>query len=124
LFYREEEDSAVEDWRDLKRMAKALAGVVRLTIIYHLARTPEISVTDLVKLLKVSQPLVSWHLRTLRKAKLIKTRHVGRQAYYSLNTQRFRLCLQRLEQLVDPTIMTEPLLMGLELIEADAESEE
>jgi ArsR family transcriptional regulator, arsenate/arsenite/antimonite-responsive transcriptional repressor len=123
LFYRKE-DACVEDWRDLKRMVKALAGVARLTIIYHLARTPEMTVTDLVGLLNVSQPLVSWHLRTLRRAGLIKKRNVGRQAYYSLNTQRFQLCLQHLERLVDPAIHTESLLMGLELIAADADSEE
>ncbi len=114
----------MEDWRDLKRMVKALAGVARLTIIYHLARTPEMTVTDLVELLNISQPLVSWHLRKLRRAGLIKTRRIGRQVYCSLHTQRFQFCLQRLELLIDPAILTESLLMGPELIEADTGSEE
>jgi len=33
----------MNDWRELKIMMKALADVVRLTIVYHLARQEEIT---------------------------------------------------------------------------------
>ncbi len=114
----------MEDWRELKRMMKALAGVARLTIVYHLARRQEITVTELTELLNISQPLVSWHLRTLRKAGLIETRRAGRQVYCSLNTERFQFCLQRLEGLVDPSIQTQTPPTGSDLIEADMGSED
>lgn len=114
----------MNDWRELKLMAKALAGVARLTIVYHLARQEEITVTDLTGMLSISQPLVSWHLRKLRKAGFIETRRAGRQVYCSLNQARFQECLQRLNHLVDPAILLEALPVGAKLIEADAGSEE
>lgn len=114
----------MDNWRDLKRILKALAGVARLSIVYHLAHNHEVTVTDLTARLNISQPLVSWHLRKLRRANLIQTRRVGRQVYCSLNRQRFRFCLQRLEGLIDPNVLTESLPTGAELIEADAGSEE
>jgi ArsR family transcriptional regulator len=110
----------MEDWRDLKMMTKALSGVARLTIVYHLARQPEISVTDLTAMLNISQPLVSWHLRKLRRAGLIQTRRTGRQVYCSLNHSRFQQCLERLGRLVDPSQILEVLPVGSALIEADA----
>lgn len=108
------------DWRDLKNMTKALGGVARLTIVYHLARQSEVSVTDLTGMLNISQPLVSWHLRKLRRAGLIQTRRTGRQVYCSLNIPRFQQCLQRLEKLVDPSLVLDALPVGSALIEADA----
>jgi ArsR family transcriptional regulator len=114
----------MEDWRELKRMMKALAGVARLTIVYHLARKPEITVNDLTSLLNISQPLVSWHLRQLRKAGLIKTRRAGRLVYCSLNPQRFQFCVQSLEGLIDPSVLAEKPPTGNALIEADMGSED
>jgi ArsR family transcriptional regulator len=55
---------------------------------------------------------------------LIETRRVGRQVYCSLNLQRFQQCLQRLENLVDPTMLVEAPLVGPALIEADAALED
>ncbi len=115
---------SMDNWRDLKRMIKALAGVARLTMVYHLARQEAVTVTDLADRLNISQPLVSWHLRKLRHAGLIQTRRSGRQVYCSLNLQRFQQCIERLESLIDPDMVVEPLLMGSALIEADIGSEE
>jgi ArsR family transcriptional regulator len=114
----------MNDWRELKLMVKALAGVARLTIVYHLARQGEVTVTALTEMLNLSQPLVSWHLRKLRRAGLIQTRRVGRQTYCSLNLERFQHCLQRLEGLVDPAWRVEAPPVGAALIEADAGAED
>lgn len=114
----------MNDWRELKIMMKALADVARLTIVYHLARNKDVTVTELTDMLSISQPLVSWHLRKLRRAGLIETRRVGRQVYCSLNVARFQHCVQRLEGLVDPAIWLEMPLVGPELIEADAALED
>jgi len=119
-----EAESYIDEWRELKRMIKALAGIARLTIVYHLARQPEITVTSLTDMLNISQPLVSWHLRKLRRAGLIETRRAGRQVYCSLNKARFQLCIKRLEGLVDPTILAETLPSGVTLIEAEAGTED
>lgn len=109
----------MDEWRDLKNMAKALADTARLTIIYHLVRHEEITVTALTELLGLSQPLVSWHLRKLRRADLITTRRVGRLVYCSLNKSRFELCVQYLQELIDPANSLESIPVGPALIEAE-----
>ncbi len=63
----------MNDWRELKIMVKALADVARLTIVYHLAHRDEVTVSELTGILGLSQPLVSWHLRKLRRAGIIHT---------------------------------------------------
>jgi ArsR family transcriptional regulator len=114
----------MNDWRDLKIMVKALADVARLAIVYHLARQEEITVTTLTDLLGLSQPLVSWHLRKLRRANLIRTRRVGRQVYCSLDINRFQQCLQGLEHLIDPATFMEVLPTGASLIETEVALED
>jgi len=115
----------MDEWRDLKRMTGALSGVARLTIVYHLARQKEVTVTDLTAKLRISQPLVSWHLRKLRRAGLVETRRSGRQVYCSLKIERFRQYLHRLELLIDPTTTSvHPVPIGTALIEADMGSED
>jgi ArsR family transcriptional regulator, arsenate/arsenite/antimonite-responsive transcriptional repressor len=109
----------MNDWRELKLMMKALADVARLTIVYHLAHQHEVTVTELSELLRISQPLVSWHLRRLRRAGLVETRRTGRQVYCSLNRQRFQLCLRHLEHLVDPALQVASPPVADALIDAD-----
>lgn len=107
----------MDKWRDLKNMMKALADMARLTIVYHLVQQGEITVTALAELLGLSQPLVSWHLRKLRRADLITTRRVGRLVFCSLNTSRFELCIQHLQSLIDPDNILESFPAGAALIE-------
>ena len=114
----------MDDWRELKLMVKALAGIARLTIVYHLAHQEEITVSELTDMLGLSQPLVSWHLRKLRRAGIIHTRHAGRQVYCSLDKSRYQYCLKRLETLVDPAIQLQALPVGDLLVETEAMAEE
>src|SRR5260370_39173558 len=96
-----------------------LADTVPLTIVYYLLHHEEITVTALTDLLGISQPFVSWHLRKLRRADLITPRRVGRQFYCSLNTSRFELCIQHLQELIDPANSLESIPVGPALIEAE-----
>ncbi len=109
----------MNDWRELKTVMKALADVARLTIVYHLAHQPEITVTTLTEQLGISQPLVSWHLRKLRRAGLLRTRRVGRQVYCSLDRHHFQQNLQLLERLVDPAVQQELLPTSELLLEVE-----
>jgi DNA-binding transcriptional ArsR family regulator len=71
---------------DLKAMAvvhKALADPTRLRIIQRLAQGDG-TVSDLMRHVDLSQPLVSWHLRRLRVAGLVVTRRSGRETICSL----------------------------------------
>lgn len=80
--------------KDLTRCFKALGDIARLRIVAELAANAELNVSELVDALKVSQPLISWHLRRLEKVGLVEVRREGRQAYCSLNWGRLRRYLQ------------------------------
>ncbi len=117
-------ESGMNNWRELKMMLKALADVARLTIVYHLARQEHTTVTDLTDRLNISQPLVSWHLRRLKRAGLVETHRTGRLVYCSLNRERFQQCLHALGLLVDPSIQSVSLPSGTMLLEGDLDMEE
>ena len=83
--------------RDLGHALRALSDVARLRIIQYLAgHEGEITVSDLTRALRISQPLVSWHLRKLRRAQLVLTRRVGRQVFCTLNRARLADCSKSL----------------------------
>ena len=63
---------------------KALSTASRLRILCVLAREPS-SVTTLVEATKLSQPLVSQHLKTLRGNNLVTVTRTGREALYALS---------------------------------------
>lgn len=89
----------MRELRELKVALRACADVTRLRILNLLADDDEHSVTDLVSLLRMSQPLVSWHLRILRRCDLIATRRVGRQVRYRINRKGWELFLMRLKSI-------------------------
>ena len=77
------------DNRDLRSLLRAMADLARLRMLQYLARAEETTVTTLTRELHISQPLASWHLRTLRRVGLIKTRRVGREVHCTLSVERF-----------------------------------
>jgi len=93
--------AAPDDLRELRSFHKALGDVTRLRIVRRLAQNPA-TVTDLVDLVDLSQPLVSWHLRTLRAAGLVETHRVGREVICSLRQDVFERCARRQDELISP----------------------
>jgi DNA-binding transcriptional ArsR family regulator len=73
------------DARVLCAHLRAIADLSRLQILRRLAQEQEMSVTQLALALRVSQPLLSWHLGVLRRADLVTMRREGRLAWYSIN---------------------------------------
>ena len=94
------------NYLDLKYALKAMADSARLNILHQLAGGRETNVTELVEALEMSQPLVSWHLRSLRRAGLVLTRRRGREVYCSLDLARFAACQHALNELVAPPAAT------------------
>lgn len=86
--------------RELRGYFKALSGITRLQIIKQLAGTAEVSVSELAVALRLSQPLVSWHLSGLRKAGLVKVRRDGRQVLCSLDREKLRQYQQNFAKLL------------------------
>ncbi|MEG4581880.1 metalloregulator ArsR/SmtB family transcription factor [Microcoleus sp. MON1_C5] len=66
----------------------ALSDPLRLQIL-ELLREQELCVCDLCDRLSVSQPKLSFHLKTLKEAGLVRSRQEGRWIYYSLNLTQF-----------------------------------
>jgi DNA-binding transcriptional ArsR family regulator len=71
--------------KDLSSYFRALADRKRLRVVELLAERDSMTVTQLGEELRLSQPLISWHLRILKKAGIVATRRQGRQVWCSLN---------------------------------------
>ena len=81
----------------------AFANATRLRILERLGNVGEESVNDLATHLRMSQPHISWHLRTLRLGGVIRTRRDGRQVYCSLDVDNIARFRARLDQLLGIT---------------------
>lgn len=70
--------------RELLNIFKALSDETRLKMLKIMDKG-EICVCDLVSVLNVSQPKISFHLNVLKGAGLIKARKHGKWVHYSIN---------------------------------------
>jgi ArsR family transcriptional regulator len=77
---------------------RALADRKRIRILEYLAENNEMTVSSLGEKLRLSQPLISWHLRLLRRAGVVKTRRSGRQVFCSLNKSALRRYQEQVEE--------------------------
>jgi DNA-binding transcriptional ArsR family regulator len=88
--------------KELRRLAKgfqALRSVLRLRILAALAEG-ETNVRDLERDLRVSQPLISWHLTQLRQAGFVRVKRAGREMRYSIESSAFREVVDNIQQLL------------------------
>ncbi|RJQ48154.1 MAG: ArsR family transcriptional regulator [Nitrospiraceae bacterium] len=90
----------------LLNVFKALSDETRLRIL-KIAEKGEICVCDLVSVLGMSQPKISFHLNVLKDAGLLKDRKQGKWVHYSINDsdlfKRF-LMLSVLERISDEAV--------------------
>lgn len=93
--------------QDLSAYFRALADRKRLRVVELLAERDSMTVTQLGEELRLSQPLISWHLRILKKAGIVETRRQGRQVWCSLNRAELTAYLEQSAE-----------LFGLEMIGA------
>lgn len=68
----------------LVKVFKALGEPNRLEIVLSIGKDSR-SVTEIISATGLSQTLVSFHLRTLRNAQIVKTKRNGPFIYYSLS---------------------------------------
>ncbi len=81
-------------------LAKSLADANRLRILRFLADGRQ-SVSRIVEALELSQPLVSHHLRELRRALLVEVERKGPFVYYRLSTPRILEVIDRLQRIAE-----------------------
>lgn len=75
----------------------ALSDPLRLQVV-ELLRDRELCVCELCEQLDVSQSKISFHLKTLKEAALVRSRQEGRWIYYSLNLPQFAAIEQYLAE--------------------------
>ena len=73
--------------KGLREYYLALSDGTRLRILEQLARR-ELTVTEIARGLRMSQPRVSWHMRRLVRTGLVKMQREGREVHCSLNRAR------------------------------------
>ena len=103
--------SALATSRELKAHFVGLANPTRLAIVALLAQG-EMTASDVARRLKLSQPLMSWHLRVMRKAGVIQTRRIGREVRCSLNRKAIRDYQVRFNQFIGESPTSEPVAIG------------
>ncbi len=77
----------MDDSVKLQRLFQTLSDAKRLLILRYIG-TQTRSVSEIVTETKLSQPLVSHHLKVLRDHEILKTRREGPFIYYELNDPR------------------------------------
>src|SRR5216683_6426965 len=75
--------------RELKSYYRALGDTNRLRIVQILVTEGEQPVSELARRLRISQPLMSWHLHRLRRAGIVRMERMGREVRCSFDRQKF-----------------------------------
>ena len=78
---------ALSEVRDLRLYLRTVGDTLRLLILRELSLNQEMSVTELAQALRVSQPLLSWHLGVLKRINLVRVRRDGRLVWYSFDRE-------------------------------------
>ncbi|HEX6655559.1 MAG TPA: metalloregulator ArsR/SmtB family transcription factor [Candidatus Limnocylindria bacterium] len=98
------ESGADRDLRRLRTFYKALGDETRLRIIGLLAEGGPMPVHALSAGVGLSQPLISWHLRILRLARLIDTQRQGRAVICRLRLAAFEELHEAEARLIGGTV--------------------
>jgi len=86
---------------DLSKLLKILGDSNRLGIVMSIGREAR-SVTEIIDATGLSQTLVSFHLRVLRNAGIVRTERAGPFIYYSLSRPLILDILTELSNTINP----------------------
>lgn len=75
--------------RELRYYYRALGDATRMRIVQLLATEGEQMVSEIARRVRVSQPLLTWHLHRLKRAGIVRTLRVGREVRCSFDRERF-----------------------------------
>ena len=85
--------------KELRDYYRTLSDATRLRIVEQLARR-ELTVSEIARGLRMSQPLISWHLHRLKVRGLVKMQRAGREVHCSLDLTRLRQYEREFEALI------------------------
>ena len=66
-------------------LLKCICDETRFEILELLQKNNELCVSDFVDKIKKDQPLISHHLKTLKKCGIVKSRDEGKKSMYSIS---------------------------------------
>lgn len=72
-----------DELMDMAELFKVFGDSTRIKILYILSRS-ELCVCDIAQLLGMTQPAISYQLKVLKQAQLVKNRREGKTVFYSL----------------------------------------
>lgn len=72
-----------EELADMAELFKVFGDSTRIKILFILSKY-EMCVRDIAEILSMTQPAVSYQLKVLKLAKLVKNRRSGKTIFYSL----------------------------------------
>ena len=78
---------------DVSDFFKILGDSTRLRILWALDNE-EMCVCDIANLLNMTKSSISHQLKTLKEARLVKNRKLGKEVYYSLNDEHVKMVLE------------------------------
>lgn len=85
--------------KELREYHRTMSDAARLRMIELLSRREQ-TVTEIARGLRLSQPLVSWHLRRLVRTGLVQVHREGREVHCTLNRTRMREYEHTLDSLI------------------------
>ncbi len=91
---------STELMKNLVKILKSLSELNRLRIVLAIGKS-SISVSEIIHATQLPQTLVSFHLKTLRNAGVVKTRRNGPFIYYRLSSQNLIGILNELSRTTD-----------------------
>jgi ArsR family transcriptional regulator, zinc-responsive transcriptional repressor len=94
----QQSDSIDERLKSVAFLAKVLSDVNRLRILLFISNGRK-SVSKIVEELALSQPLVSHHLKELKRSLLVKVEREGPFVYYELSDDRILSIVQTLGEI-------------------------
>jgi ArsR family transcriptional regulator len=86
--------------KELRGYYRTLSDATRLRILEQLARR-ELTVTEIARSLRMSQPLVSWHLHRLKQTGLVQMHRAGREVHCSLDHARLQDYERQFQSLIE-----------------------
>ncbi|MBQ9411639.1 MAG: winged helix-turn-helix transcriptional regulator [Oscillospiraceae bacterium] len=69
---------------EMAELFKVFGDSTRIRILYILSQT-ELCVCDIASVLGMTQPAVSYQLKVLKQARLVRSRREGKTVYYALD---------------------------------------
>jgi len=87
--------------REMEKFGRGIGSVPRYRIVETLFSGPK-TVSELARKTKLSQPLVSQHLRVLKETGLVQDERHGQEVRYKLNTEHTIRLLKSLTEELKP----------------------